>query len=113
MEFVSVHVRRIGYEHHLKVTYKNATIVGKEFYQNSMNWLIKQANTTTLLFIVISDDLKWATENIAKGRDDVFLPGRDILFLLQSITKRWRFIKIIIMLCLLHIAGEIVMKVEI
>lgn len=74
MEFVSVHVRRVGYEHHLKVTYKNATIVGKEFYQHSMNWLIKQVNTT-LLFVVISDDLKWAMDNIAKGRDDVFLPG--------------------------------------
>jgi Glycosyl transferase family 11 len=82
MEFVSVHVRRVGYEYHLKVTYNNATIVGKEFYQHSMNWLIKQVNTT-LLFIVISDDLKWATENIAKGRDDVFMPGLETLFFWQ------------------------------
>jgi hypothetical protein len=74
MEFVSVHVRRVGYEYHIKMVYKNAPIVGKEYYQNSMNWLMKQVNTT-LVFILISDDLKWATENIAQGRDDVFMPG--------------------------------------
>jgi hypothetical protein len=74
MEFVSVHVRRVGYDYHLKMIYKNAPIVGKEYYQNSMNWLMKQVNTT-LVFILISDDLKWAMENIAQGRDDVFLPG--------------------------------------
>lgn len=74
MEFVSVHVRRVGYELHIKETY-NATVVNKEFYQHSMNWLINQVNTTTLIFIVISDDLDWAKENIVKGRDDVFMPG--------------------------------------
>jgi Glycosyl transferase family 11 len=74
MEFVSVHVRRVGYEHHVKVTYKNSSIVGKDYFQNSMNWLMKQVNNT-LMFILISDDLKWAAENIAQGRDDVFMPG--------------------------------------
>lgn len=74
IEFVSVHVRRVGYDTHLKEVYKITNMVGKEFYQHSMDWLKKQVNST-LVFIVISDDQKWATENIAKDRDDVFMPG--------------------------------------
>jgi Glycosyl transferase family 11 len=74
IEFVSAHIRRVGYEHHMKVTYKNATIVDQKFYLNAFKWLQKQVNKT-LIMIVVTDDMKWAQDNLAKGRDDIFMPG--------------------------------------
>jgi len=76
IEYVGVHIRRTDYIHHVKSIYKNATQVSHEFYNNAFAWLEEQVETT-LIFIVITDDMKWAEENIAQGRSDVFMPGKE------------------------------------
>jgi len=59
----------------MKIIYKNASIVNHDYYNNAFSWLQKQVNTT-LIFIVLTDDMKWAQEFIAKNRTDVFMPGK-------------------------------------
>jgi hypothetical protein len=71
---VSAHIRRTDYEEHMNLTYKNATNVDQKFYLNAFKWLQKQVNKT-LIMIVVTDDMKWAQENLATGRVDIFLPG--------------------------------------
>jgi hypothetical protein len=75
IEYVSAHIRRTDFIHHMNVTFKNATIVDKNFYLNAFKWLQKQMVNKTLIMIVVTDDMKWAQDNLAKGRDDVFMPG--------------------------------------
>jgi Glycosyl transferase family 11 len=74
IEFVSAHIRRGDYEEHMNLTYINATLVDRNYYLNAFKWLQKQVNKT-LIMIVVTDDMTWAKENLAKGRDDIFMPG--------------------------------------
>jgi Glycosyl transferase family 11 len=71
---VSAHIRRGDYEEHMNLTYINATLVDRNYYLNAFKWLQKQVNKT-LIMIVVTDDMTWAKENLAKGRDDIFMPG--------------------------------------
>jgi Glycosyl transferase family 11 len=79
IEFVSAHIRRVGYEEHMNLTYINATLVDRNYYLNAFKWLQKQVNKT-LIMIVVTDDMTWAKENLAKGRDDIFMPGLFLIF---------------------------------
>jgi len=72
-----VHIRRNDYLNHMKIVYKNASLVGHEYYNNAFSWLKKQVNTT-LIFIVLTDDMKWAQEFIVKNRTDIFMPGKKL-----------------------------------
>ncbi|CAB3364866.1 Hypothetical predicted protein [Cloeon dipterum] len=79
-EFVSVHVRRTDYMHHMNKVHRNGKVATPKFFHAAMDWLIKELNTT-LMFIVISDDRNWTQENNpwwtcperGKGRQSVVL----------------------------------------
>lgn len=75
IQFASVHVRRTDYLEHIKILYKNASAAPPEFYLNAFTWLKKRVRSP-LIFIVLSDDPKWAMENILSKSPDAFMPGK-------------------------------------
>jgi len=70
-----VHIRRSDYRGHVPAVYKNATEVGAQFYTNAFKWLKSQVSSP-LIFIVVTDDMKWANDNLAVNTSDVFTPGK-------------------------------------
>jgi len=87
IQFVSVHIRRTEYVSHVQKVYPNATAVGPEFYANAFQWLKKQVNSA-LMFVVITDDMKWAQENVANNTKDVFTPGKNtFLYMVYNFSR--------------------------
>ncbi|CAB3364864.1 Hypothetical predicted protein [Cloeon dipterum] len=73
-EFVGLHVRRTDYLRHLSIVHPNGMVASPKYYHTAMDWLKKQVDRS-LIFIVISDDPKWAETEIVDRRSDAYLPG--------------------------------------
>jgi hypothetical protein len=69
LTFVSVHVRRTDYEHHMQVIVDfGGFYYSSAYFKQAMKYF--RLHFTNVVFVVASDDIKWCEENISG--DDVF-----------------------------------------
>ncbi|XP_059479181.1 uncharacterized protein LOC132198904 [Neocloeon triangulifer] len=74
VEFVGVHVRRTDYMRHMGLVHPGSMVASPKFFHNAMNWISQKVNKP-LIFVVVSDDSKWAQENIVSDRNNTYLGG--------------------------------------
>jgi hypothetical protein len=73
LTFVSVHVRRTDYEHHMQFMFeKGGYYYSSAYFKQAMDYF--RVNHTNVVFVVASDDNAWCEENLSD--EDVFFTRR-------------------------------------
>ncbi|XP_065336035.1 galactoside 2-alpha-L-fucosyltransferase SEC1-like [Cloeon dipterum] len=66
---ISIHVRRTDFSKYLPSRF-NTSLVDSTYFKNAMQWYRMKLDGP-LLFLVVSDDVKWCRKNLAKETSDV------------------------------------------
>jgi hypothetical protein len=62
----------------MSIVHQGSTAAGPDFFHRAMGWLYATIKKP-LIFVIVSDDADWATENIISQRADSFLGGERTL----------------------------------